>query len=138
MRRGLVGVAVIAVLASLLVWFVSGSGGLPDQPTPIAWDREACAHCHMHIGDPRHAAQLVTEQGEVVSFDDPGCAIRWVVEHHPAVHRFWVHGDGDAWIPAQEVGFVTGGATPMASGLLAVEAGTAGARTLADVEGELR
>jgi hypothetical protein len=126
-------VAIVAVVAL----FVACSAGRPDQPTAIAWDREVCAHCHMHIGDPRHAAQLVTEQGDVESFDDPGCAIRWIADHHPAIHRFWFHGEGDRWIPADEVRFVTAGETPMGSGLLAVEAGSPGARSLRDVQGTL-
>jgi hypothetical protein len=137
-KRALVVLGVIALLAVALVVYVSGSSGLPDRPVPIAWDREACAHCHMHIGEPRHAAQLVTTQGEVASFDDPGCAIRWVAEHRPALHRFWFHGEGDTWIPAAKVAFVSTPTTPMGSGLLAVELGTPGARPLAEVQGDLR
>lgn len=131
-RRIVGGLALIAV-ATLVVLVVRGSGALPDQPVPIAWDREPCGHCHMHIGEPRHAAQLVTTDGEVVNFDDVGCALRYLQERRPAVHRLWFHGEGDAWIAADRVGFVTGGTTPMGSGLLAVEASTPGARSLDQV-----
>ena len=31
---------------------------LPEGPQPIVWDREACAHCHMHIGEPRFALMM--------------------------------------------------------------------------------
>src|SRR6185436_17764415 len=66
MRRALVILACAAACRSI-----------PDAPTAIAYDREACAHCHMLIGDPRYAAQLVTEAGDVLDFDDPGCALRY-------------------------------------------------------------
>ncbi len=133
MRRAIVaGLALLAV-AAVVAMVVRGAGALPDQPVPIAWDREPCGHCHMHIGDPRHAAQLVSTAGEVTSFDDVGCALRFLDEHHPDVHRLWFHGEGDTWIASDRVGFVTGATTPMGSGLLAVEAGTPGARRLDQV-----
>jgi hypothetical protein len=82
----------------------------------------------MLIGDPRHAAQLITDDGEVRSFDDPGCALAYLEDHHPTVHWLWFHHATTArWIPADEVAFTTGGTTPMGSGLLAVERGAAGA-----------
>ena len=133
MSRAIVAAIVLTALAAVVVVVVRGAGGLPDQPVPIAWDQEPCGYCHMHIGEPRHAAQLVTTSGEVTSFDDVGCALRFLDERAPEIHRLWFHGDGDAWIAADQVGFVTAGSTPMGSGLLAVEAGTPGARSLAQV-----
>ena len=126
--------ALVALLVAAAIWFVHTSGRVPDDPQPIAWDRETCAHCHMHIGDPRHAAQLVTDDGTVESFDDPGCAMQWIEQHHPKLHRLWFHGEGDRWIPADQAGFVQTGETPMASGLLAVDAATPGARPYAEVQ----
>jgi len=131
--KRLIALAVLAGLAAVVVFVVRGAGALPDGPLPIAWDRETCAHCHMHIGEPRHAVQLITTDGEVASFDDVGCAIRYLAAHSPAIHRLWFHGEGDTWIPADRVGFVATGATPMGSGLLAVDATMPGARTLAEV-----
>jgi len=133
MIRRIIVAVVLLGLAAAVALTVRGSGGLPDQPQPIAWDRETCAHCHMHIGEPRHAVQLITTDGAVESFDDVGCALRWIADHRPAIHRLWFHGEGDAWIPADQVGFVAAGATPMGSGLLAVDAATPGARSLAEV-----
>ncbi len=123
---------ILAILLSLAL--VACSHRPPDQPQPVAWDREVCGHCHMAVGDPRHAVQLVTEDGDVIDFDDVGCALDYLAEKQPRVHRLWFHGEGDRWIPAEEVGFVATKATPMGSGLLAVEAGTPGARTLAEVQ----
>ena len=96
-----------------------------DAPTAIAYDREACTHCHMLIGDARYAVQLVTDAGDVLDFDDPGCALRYVAEVHPAIHRLWFRDHRrDAWIAAGDVRFVRGAATPMGYGLAADLAGT--------------
>jgi hypothetical protein len=120
MRR-IVAAAVLLALVGIVVLVVRGAGRLPDGPLPIAWDREPCAHCHMHVGEPRHAVQLITTDGAVRNFDDVGCAQRWIAEHAPSIHRLWFHGEGETWIPSDRVAFVTGATTPMGSGLLAVE-----------------
>lgn len=122
-RIGVAGFLVAAVVGVILV--VRGGHSIPDEVQPIEWNRQACSHCQMLIGDPHHAAQLITEEGEVMSFDDPGCALRYLEDHHPAVHRLWFHaGIGDRWLPSDRVSFTTNGTTPMGSGLIAVEPGT--------------
>jgi hypothetical protein len=137
MTRLLVALAVVGALAAGVFLVVRGAGALPDQPVPVAWDRDVCGHCQMHVGDPRHAAQLVTTAGEVVHFDDVGCAVRYLAERRPAVHRLWFHGEGERWIAADAVGFVPAAATPMGSGVVAVDAATPGARSLAEIELDL-
>lgn len=134
MRAKLITLAVLAALAAGLVAVVRGSGALPDRPVPVAWDRETCGHCHMHVGEPRYAAQLVTEDGAVINFDDVGCALDYVAANRPRVHRLWFHGEGDRWIAAADVAFLAAHSTPMGSGLVAVDAGTPGAKTLAEVQ----
>lgn len=122
----------VAALIVAVIVIVRGGHTVPDDVQRIEWDRQACAHCQMLIGDPHHAAQLITDDGGVMSFDDPGCALRYLDQHHPHVHRLWFHHSvEDRWLPADEVGFLTGGTTPMGSGLLAVERGTHGAIDLA-------
>lgn len=129
-RIGVVGLLVAAVVGVILV--VRGGHSVPDEVSPIEWGRQACAHCQMLIDDPHHAAQLVTADGEVLSFDDPGCALRYVEDHHPTVHRLWFHaGTGERWLLADQVSFLTGRPTPMGSGLVAVEPGTPEAVDLA-------
>jgi copper chaperone NosL len=100
----------------------------------IAWNAEVCAHCRMLIGDPTFAAQVITDDGNVRSFDDPGCAARFIREHHDHIHRAWFHaGKSDRWIPLDEVGFVKVASSPMGSGVIAVPRTTAGAFGLEDV-----
>ncbi len=118
----------VALIATILVLVVGGGTRPPGSVQPIAWNRESCAHCRMLIGDPAYAAQIITEDGDVLSFDDPGCAARYLRERRPRVHRAWFHaGRGDAWLPLAEVGFVPATASPMGSNVMAVPKATPGA-----------
>ncbi|MFO0745874.1 MAG: hypothetical protein U1F43_09400 [Myxococcota bacterium] len=130
MKGVLVGIAALVVGAAAVMLIVSKGTALPDQPVPIAWDREPCAHCHMQIGEPRHAVQLITSDGSVFDFDDVGCAVAFLRARQPHIHRLWFHGDGDSWLGTDVVGFVDADMTPMGSGLRAVDRRSADARTL--------
>lgn len=133
-----VSLALIAALIGGIVALLRGGSGLPEAVQPIAWDRQPCAHCQMLIGEPRSAAQLITTDGDVRSFDDPGCALRYLAEAQPTLHRMWFrHAHHDRWIPLAEVGFLTGGTTPMGTGLLAVEASQPGALDVAAARARL-
>lgn len=110
----------------LLVVVACARGG--TGPVPIAYDKEACAYCHMLIGDPRFAAQLVTDDGGAINFDDPGCLLRFIAEQHPRARAIWFRdSQRDRWLPAAEVGFVHAASTPMGWQLAAVDRGTPGA-----------
>jgi hypothetical protein len=133
MKGRYVVLALLGAVAGVVAIVVAGGTELPEGPVPIAWDREPCAHCHMQIGEPRHAVQLVTTEARVLDFDDVGCAIAYLKQHKPGVHRLWFHGEGDTWLGAEVVGFVKTDITPMGSGLLAVERRSADAQSLEDV-----
>jgi len=118
----LVVLGLLGGLIAVVTLVVRGGTAIPDELQPIEWNRQPCAHCQMLVGEPRHAAQLITATGEVLVFDDPGCALRYLEQRRPAVHRLWFHhGTEDRWIPSDRVGFTAGGTTPMGSGLVAVE-----------------
>lgn len=119
----LIAVALLATVVGGVAMLVRSSSQLPEEVTPIVWHREACAHCQMLIGEPGFAAQLVTADGEVRSFDDPGCALRYLDEHAGAPpHRLWFHhATEERWLSADEVAFVPRPATPMGFGLAAVD-----------------
>lgn len=103
----------------------------PDGPAPIAWDREACAHCGMLISDRGFAAQLHTAAGLVTSFDDPGCLLRYEATRAPDVHARWFHHHGEErWIEGAQVAFLPVPRSPMGYGLAATDAGVAGALSL--------
>ena len=129
----LIGLALVIALVALIVSVVGGGRALPDTPQPVAWNHQPCAHCRMLVGEPAHAAQLVTTGGDVLFFDDPGCLLRYLDERAPGVHRAWFHDHAaERWIDSREVGFVPAPSTPMGFGLAATERSTPGAIDLAE------
>lgn len=127
-------VIALVVVATALAVVVHGGTRLPDEVQPIAWNAEACGHCHMLIGDPAYAAQVITDDGTVVSFDDPGCAAAYIRKHRGKIHRAWFHdGHGKRWLALDEVGFTRVAHSPMGSNVVAVPKTTPGALTLEDV-----
>jgi copper chaperone NosL len=121
-----------AFLLALVACAPSASG-----PVPIVWDREACAHCHMLIGDPAFAAQLQTPAGQVASFDDPGCLLTYLQERRVEGATLWFHHHTeDRWLSANDVVFVPR-TSPMGYGFGAARAGTPEGRSLADVTDQI-
>jgi copper chaperone NosL len=105
--------------------------GPAQGPQPIVYDREPCSHCRMLISEPRFAAQLETQDGEIQSFDDPGCLLAALATRSPSVRALWFHHVREnRWLDAAHVAFEEGERTPMGYGLGAVDAGTARALSL--------
>ncbi|MCB9871516.1 MAG: hypothetical protein H6837_16795 [Planctomycetes bacterium] len=127
----LVGLVAVAVL-SVVGWVVLGAGKLPDGPSAIVWDRQACEFCSMHVGEPAFAAQIQDRTGRTLVFDDPGCLFLYRARTRGAEHAVWFHHvRADRWIPERDVAFVRVDPTPMGYGLGAVDAGTPGSIDLA-------
>lgn len=123
-------VPVVAGLVALaaLAYGLWRAQRLPEGPQPIAWDRETCAQCGMHISDPFFAAQLQTTDHEVFDFDDPGDLFLFLADRRPPVHAIWLHHcREERWLAKDRVAFVPVAATPMGHGLGVVDAGTPGA-----------
>lgn len=123
------GAIVVLALVGAFVGAVIWSQQLPEGPVEIVWDKEACSHCHMHVGEPGFAAQVQLSSGKVHNFDDPGCLFEWLKAHrNDAVHALYFHHyKEDRWLTADEVGFIETSPTPMGFGLGAVEKSTPGA-----------
>jgi hypothetical protein len=135
--------ALVAVALSAagggVAYAVSRAQEAPSGPVEVVWDKEACAHCHMHVGDPKFAAQAHVD-GEVRVFDDPGCLLRWQSEDPSRARaRVWMHdSDGSGWIDADHVAFARGAQSPMGYGLRAVRAGAPGAIGLEEARAEVK
>lgn len=119
------------VAGAALLGLLASCATDPNKPPDIAWDHVACDECGMLVGDPAHAAALITREGSTKVFDDPGCLFRYTVENAPSVSAMWFT-DGKAWYRETQVGFTTGAVTPMGSGLQAVPVGTPGALSVGE------
>lgn len=129
----------VALAGAAFAWLLVRAQRLPDGPVPIVWDKEPCAECRMHIGDPHFAAQLQLADGRVLDFDDPGCLFTWLAAHDEAVHAAWFrHHRADGWLSSTEVGFVKEAHSPMGFGLAAVARTEPGARSFDEVLREFR
>jgi copper chaperone NosL len=101
-----------------------------DGPREIRLGEEACAHCSMVISDDRFAAQLITDRGRSLAYDDVACLLaaelaaaatgdatlqssrgRWIADFDAP----------GAWLPVEAAVFLKSGAlrTPMGGGLSA-------------------
>jgi copper chaperone NosL len=115
-----------AAFAAVLALLIALASCAPDGPADVAWDKVACAHCKMLVSDPRFAAQLQLDDGEVLFFDDPGCLLRARATLSRPVRAAWFHDSaGEGWLAEGAVAFVRVPETPMGYGLAAVRAGSA-------------
>jgi nitrous oxide reductase accessory protein NosL len=111
-------------------------------PVPIHLDRDRCKGCGMVISEREFAAEVRGgPRSEVFTFDDLGCALKWLDAQpfaaDPTV-QVWVarHADGQ-WLDAKAARFVKGATTPMGYGFAAVDPEKPG-QTLADAWIEVR
>lgn len=110
----------------------------PEGPVIPIWDREACAHCHMHVGEPGFAAQLQTKDGRVHHYDDPGCLLLDMERLGAGPEDAWFHhASEERWLPGAQAAFASTSPTPMGYGVAAVELGTPGAEPLAAARARL-
>jgi len=127
--KGLLLLSVLVVIGVALVRFNQVT--LPEGAVPVVWDTEVCAHCKMHVGDPRFAAQLQTTAGDVLNFDDPGCLFDYLASHELSIHALYFRSyDDDGWLSESDVGFLPAEDSPMGYGIRAVPKGTTDARDL--------
>ena len=122
--------ASFARLAVPLVLVLASCDDAGAAKDPV-WGKQACGSCAMLVSEPRYAAELTTNDGTRVFFDDPGCMAAWIAERHPSVHSMWVRDDVGHWVDAKSARFSGGATTPMDYGFAATTSGTA---TWADVE----
>ncbi len=120
--RTIVPLAVVAGLivgAVLFLWPGPGSG-----PEPIAYGRDACAQCRMHMGQRGFAAEMRDREGKLSKYDDVGCLLRAMVAAHEEIPAAWVedHDDG-TWVPLLDAQLVRAAnvGTPMGYGLVAFQ-----------------
>jgi copper chaperone NosL len=119
------GAAALGVLVAAVVFW---PGGGPTGPAPIAWGRDTCARCRMHLSQPGYAGEIRDRQGTLHKFDDIGCLVGSIVAAHSEVPEAWVedHGGG-GFLPLLSARLVRadGVQTPMGYGVVAFQDETA-------------
>jgi cytochrome c oxidase cbb3-type subunit 2 len=112
-------VAGAVVLAAAVGAVAVLRSGAIHGPHPIAWGRDTCDKCRMHLSRPGFAGQVIAADGQVAKYDDLGCLL---AAAQGDAERAWVedHGGG-GWVPLRDATLVRaeGVETPMASGIVA-------------------
>ena len=127
------GVALASVVAGVVFLWPAPAMG----PEPIAYGRDTCASCRMHMSHPGFAGEMRDPDGTLTKYDDLGCLIRAILAAHREVPEAWVEDHaGGGFVPLLSATLVRGdgGSTPMGSGLVAF-ADESAARTYAEAHG---
>ena len=64
----------IVLLTTLL------AGSCASGPEPIRYGQDACYHCKMTLTDKRFGAEIITDKGKVLKFDDLNCVVAYLKE----------------------------------------------------------
>lgn len=127
MKRALIIAAGALTVGGGVTLLLRSSNRPPDGPVEVAWDRDVCAECRMHVGDPRFAAQLHASDGDVHVFDDPGCLVRFLERNDIDVHAvYYHHVQEERWVAARKASFIEVDHSPMGYGFGAVDEGAVG------------
>lgn len=119
MRLVALAAAVLAAVVGgvVFLWPAPASG-----PEPIAYGRDTCATCRMHLARSGFAAQMRDAAGALTRYDDVGCLVRAILAAHREVPAAWVEDHaGGGFVPllAAHLVHADGTQTPMGSGLVA-------------------
>ncbi len=85
--------------------------GCSENPQPINYGSDQCAHCKMVITEQAFAAELITDKGKAYKYDAIECLAAYLQEHpehqNPSATR-WVHdfANPEQWIKAESALFV--------------------------------
>ena len=61
---------ILLIIASILILTTCG-----NDPEPINFGEDNCAHCKMMITDEKYGAELVTDKGKIYKYDSVECLL---------------------------------------------------------------
>jgi mono/diheme cytochrome c family protein len=127
-----IALAAILVAVGVIVFWPGGHSG----PQPLAFGRDACARCRMHLARPGFGGELRDARGQLTTYDDVGCLLQSMWAMHEQTEA-WVEDHDDGHLVALTAAtFVRSSRveTPMNYGVLAF-ASDGGARRFAGAQG---
>jgi hypothetical protein len=120
---------VIAVLIILLLSFGTDEGtrfvykdNTQHKVIEIKPKEYQCSECNMDIEELDYMAELIAQNGNTYFFDDIGCVVLWLKNHHPKIAKLVTRTlDTHRWIDAKEAWYTRTASTPMGYGFAAYE-----------------
>jgi hypothetical protein len=107
------GGGIVKLAGMLLVALAVACQGASDPPKDPVWGKQPCSSCAMLVSDPRFAAQLLTDSGDRLYFDDVGCMAAFFIKRKTKGGQAWVRSNTGAWVQAGLAHFSNGAKTPM-------------------------
>ena len=71
-------VTVPAILPVLITLFLLSSCAVNDKPQPVVQGKDVCSGCEMTIVDLKFAAEIITNKGRCLKFDDLSCMFHYI------------------------------------------------------------
>ena len=110
-----------ALLCILVVLVACASAEI--APVPLE-NSDQCSFCRMAISEKQFASQIITEDEQVLKFDDVGCMLRYRKSAGAKLKTaaiFVTDYESRNWVKAEKAAFVRSKTvkTPMASGIIA-------------------
>ncbi len=133
MKKVLVNIAVFAmvigVIITLLLSFGTDEGARyvyknnqKHQIIEIKPKEYRCSECNMDVEYLDYMAEIMTQEGNTYFFDDIGCVVEWLKNHHPNIVKLVTKTkDTHRWIDAKNAWYSRTDTTPMGYGFAAYE-----------------
>jgi len=81
-----------------------------------------CSECNMDVEKLEYLAELITTDGDTYFFDDIGCVVLWLQNHHPSISKLLTQTlDTHRWIEVEKAWYSRIAPSPMGYGFAAVE-----------------
>ena len=133
MKKLLINIAVfamvIAVIITLLLSFGTDEGAryvykgnTAHKVIEVKPKEYRCSECNMEVEHLGYMAQIITQEGNTYFFDDIGCLVEWLKNHHPKIAKMVTKTrDTNRWIDVTKAWYSRTDATPMGYGFAAYE-----------------
>ena len=110
-------------IAVFLIVMAATAGCSKSAVKPVdIFPEDMCSHCRMSVSNQAFAAEIITENGEALKFDDIGCMEEFTRNSKDVkmAGAFVKDYETKEWLPLEKSTIiVTGIATPMGSGKIA-------------------
>ncbi len=97
-------------------------GNQTYTPVTVKPGQYQCSECNMDVEDTHYMAELIATNGDTYFFDDIGCMVLWLKNHHLEIHKVFTQTlDTNQWVEAKNAWYTRTAASPMGYGFGAYE-----------------
>ncbi len=111
----------------LYVFIAFGIFSCRNNPEPIDYGHDECAHCKMAISDRKFGGELITKKGKIYKFDSIECLAAYYKDIQTAdVQSLWTidFSEPGTWIKADQAAYLHSKNLPSPMGMFLSSYGT--------------